>query len=108
MYLMMQFAQIKQSVYHVQPIWSNSLQCSSPVLFSSSGIRSIAFVNKSNTAIFKETVMIILRIMLKNKWLHMFLSSFDFPIILLVIIPAESKFISGRTYVLQSTYFTGK
>ena len=46
--------------------------------------------------------------MLKNKWLHMFLSSFCFPIIFFVIIPPDSKFISGGTYVLQTTYFTGK
>ena len=32
----------------------------------------------------------------------------SFPIISLVIIPPESKFIGGRTYVLQTTYFTGK
>ena len=48
MYLTMQFAQIKQSVYRVQSIWSNSLQYSSPVFLSSSGIRPIGFVNKSN------------------------------------------------------------
>ena len=48
----MQFAQIKQSVYCVQPKWSNILQYSSPVFLSSSGIRTICFVNKSNTAIF--------------------------------------------------------
>ena len=51
-YLMMQFAQIKQSVYCVKPIWSNSLQYYSPVFLYSSGIRPIDFVNKSNTAIF--------------------------------------------------------
>ena len=43
---------IKQLVYRVQSIWSNSLQHSSPVLLSSSGIRPIGFVNKSNATIF--------------------------------------------------------
>ena len=85
MYLTMWFAQIKQSAYRVQPIWSYSLQYSSPFL-SSCGIRPIGFVNKSNTAIFKETVMIIWREMLKHKWLHMFLSSFGFPIIYLYLL----------------------
>ena len=36
------------------------------------------------------------------------LPSFCFSIILLVIIPPESKFISDRAYVLQTTYFRGK
>ena len=51
MHLTMQFAQIKQSVYRVQTIWNNSPQYSSPVFLSSSGIRSIGFASKSNTAI---------------------------------------------------------
>ena len=53
MYKMMQFAQVKQSVYRVQLIKINNLQYSSPVLFlSCRGIRPIGFVNKSNTTIF--------------------------------------------------------
>ena len=36
-----------------------------------------------------------------SDWLHMFVSSFGLLIIFLVIIPSESKFISGGTYVLH-------
>ena len=40
--------------------------------------------------------------MLKKRWLHIFAPLFAFPIISFVILP-KSKFISGWTYVLQTT-----
>ena len=42
-----------------QHIKSKNLQNSSPVFLSSSAVRPICFVNKSNTAIFYEAIMII-------------------------------------------------
>ena len=83
------------------PIRSNNPQNTSPVFLSSSGISPICFVNKSNTAIFWQTVIIIWKKCSKQKAEYV-PPCFCLPIIFLVFNPSESRFSDG-IYVLQTT-----
>ena len=83
----MRFAQIKKSVYRVQPIWSNSLQYSSPLFFSSSGIRPICFVNQSNTAIFTYIYIYIYPIYYIYIYIYIFIYIY---IIIYILYPHDS------------------
>ena len=91
---------------NIQPIRWDSLPYPSPLFFSFTGICTIIHINQSYCRIFHKTIMLTRSEMFKCIYLRMFNPSFSCPVVIVIVVPAITKWIGSRAYLLQTTNFT--
>ena len=95
---------IGQSLFSIlSPNGVIGLECPHPVIFSPFRILIICLIKKCYGNISKKTTMTFTFKMLKQMFLHTCFILCIFTIIAFVIVPSNSKFISGFPYILLIT-----